>query len=449
MQVTGYVVEADSTDPEIVARVAAVDVGKDAGVVCVRMPRVSTPGQRDTRVWTVPSRTTAIMSLADQLAELNIERIVLEATSDYWRSFYYLLEARGLTVWLVNARDVKNVPGRPKTDKLDAVWLAKLNERGTLRASFVPPIEIRQLRDYTRLRSDLIGDRTRQTQRVEKLLEDALIKLSSVATSIMGVSGRAMLHAMIDGERDPRVLAELAKGRLRTKRPALIDALTGRFDEHHAELADMLLSQIDSLTAHIERLDNRIEQVLADIPAAQAAPGVNSGDGGESPTTRYLSAVDRLDEITGVGRHAAQVIIAEVGLSMTVFPTCGHLVSWAKLAPRTIQSGATTRSGRTGKGNHYLKAVLGEAAAVAARGNSFLGARCRRLAKRIGKLRALVAVSRSILVIVWHLLADPTSRYRDLGPEFFDTRLRPERRKNNHIRQLEALGYKVTLEPAA
>ena len=174
MQMTGDLVELDSTDPEIVARVAAVDVGKDAGVVCVRMPRVSTPGQRVTRVWTVSSRTTAIMSLADQLAELNIERIVLEATSDYWRPFYYLLEAHGLTVWLVNARDVKNVPGRPKTDKLDAAWLAKLNERGMLRASFVPPVEIRQLRDYTRLRSDLIGDRTRHAQRVEKLLEDAL-----------------------------------------------------------------------------------------------------------------------------------------------------------------------------------------------------------------------------------------------------------------------------------
>jgi transposase len=447
MQVTGKLVELDSTDPEIVARVAAVDVGKDAGVVCVRVPRASTTAQRDTRVWTVPSRTTAIMSLADQLAELNVERVVLEATSDYWRPFYYLLEAHGLTVWLVNARDVKNVPGRPKTDKLDAVWLAKLNERGMLRASFVPPVEIRQLRDYTRLRSDLIGDRTRHAQRVEKLLEDALIKLSSVATSIMGVSGRVMLHAMIDGERDPRVLAELAKGRLRTKRIALIDALTGRFDEHHAELVDLLLSQIDSLTAQIELLDTRIEQLLADIPAAQAPAMAATGNSGPAP--EYLSAVERLDEITGVGRHAAQVIIAEVGLSMAVFPTCGHLVSWAKLAPRTIQSGASTRTGRTGKGNHYLKAVLGEAAAVAARGNTFLGARYRRLAKRVGKLRALVAVSRSILVIVWHLLADPTTRYRDLGPDFFDTRLRPERRKNNHIRQLEALGYKVTLEPAA
>jgi transposase len=447
MQVSGSSVEVVSSDPEIVARVAAVDVGKDAGVVCLRVPRESMPGQRGTRVWTVPSRTTSIAELADQLAELGVERIVLEATSDYWRPFYYLLEARGLTVWLVNAREVKNVPGRPKTDKLDAVWLAKLNERGMLHASFVPPVEIRQLRDYTRLRSDLIADRTRHAQRVEKLLEDALIKLSSVATSIMGVSGRAMLAALINGERDPRVLAELAKGRLRIKRAALVDALTGRFDEHHGELIDMLLSEIDGLSTQIERLDIRIEQLLADIPAGQTPPAAPSAEG--AAARKMLSAVDRIDEITGVGRHAAQVIIAEVGLSMAVFPTSGHLVSWAKLVPRTIQSGATSRTGRTGKGNRYLKSALSEAAAAAGRSNTFLGARYRRLARRRGKLRALLAVARSILVIVWHLLTDPTSRYQDLGPDYFDNRLQPERRKTSHVRQLEALGYKVTLEPVA
>jgi transposase len=446
MQAAGELVEVESTDEKIVARVAAIDVGKDSGVVCVRVPHQSRPGRRSTRVWTVPARTPTIMALAKQLAEQHIERIVLEATSDYWRPFYYLLEAAGLTVWLVNAREVKNVPGRPKTDKLDAAWLAKLNERGMLRASFVPPVEIRQLRDYTRLRVDLTGERTRHVQRLEKLLEDALIKLSSVASEIMGVSGRAMIAALIDGERDPQVLAELAKGRLRVKRAALVEALTGRFDEHHAELADMLLGQIDGLSAEIERLDTRIEQLLDDIPTAQAPPAPPTGDSGTAPA--YLAPADRLDEVTGIGRHAAQAIIAEVGLSMAVFPTCGHLVSWAKLSPRTILSGAKTRAGKTGKGNRYLKAVLGEAAAVAARSNTFLGARYRRLAKRVGKLKALIAVARSILVIVWHLLADPTSRYHDLGPEFFDN-LRPERRKNNHIRQLEALGYKVTFEPAA
>lgn len=267
----------------------------------------------------------------------------------------------------------------------------------------------------------------------------------------MGVSGRAMLGALIGGERDPRVLAELAKGRLRVKNAALIEALTGRFDEHHGELAALLLAQIDGLSAQIEHLDTRVEQMLADIPAAQAPPGTEAT--GEAATGEaapaYLAAVDRLDEITGIGRHAAQAIIAEVGLSMTVFPTCGHLVSWAKLSPRAIQSGAKTRSGKTGKGNRYLKSMLSEAAASAARTQTFLGARYRRLARRIGKLKALVAVARSILVIVWNLRADPTSRYHDLGPQYFDNRIRPERRKQNHIRQLQALGYTVTLTPAA
>jgi len=322
MQVTQSSVEVVSTDPEIVARVAAVDVGKDAGVVCVRTPDESRPGQRATRVWTVPSRTTAITALADQLSSWALIGSCWRRPRITGGRFFYLLEARGLTVWLVNAREVKNVPGRPKTDKLDAVWLAKLSERGMLHASFVPPVQIRQLRDYTRLRSDLIADRTRQAQRVEKLLEDALIKLSSVATNIMGVSSRAMLAALIDGERDPRVLAEMAKGRLRTKRAALIDALTGRFDEHHAELIDLLLSQIDSLNAQIEPLDTRIEQLLADMPAAQPLPATPSEDG--ATPRELLSAVDRIDEITGVGRHAAQVITAEVGLSMAVcFPPAG------------------------------------------------------------------------------------------------------------------------------
>jgi len=250
----GKQVQLDSADEETVARVAAIDVAKNSGMVCTRVPHASNPRRRTTTVWNVPARTNTIMNLAEQLADEGIERVVLESTSEYWRPFYYLLEARGLTVWVVNARDVKNVPGRPKTDKLDAVWLAKLNERGMLRASFIPPVQIRQLRDYTRLRVDLTGERTRHIQRLQMLLEDALIKISSVATNMMGVSGRLMIETLIAGERDPRVLAELAKGRLRVKHAALIEALTGRFDEHHAELADMLLAQIDGLTEQITRL---------------------------------------------------------------------------------------------------------------------------------------------------------------------------------------------------
>ena len=428
---------------EGIERVGAIDVAKASGEVCTRVPHPSVPGKRMTRVWSVAATTGAIMDLADELTRQGIQRVVVESTSDYWRPFLYLLEARGLVVWLVNARDVKQVPGRPKTDKLDAVWLAKLNERGMLRPSFVPPAEIRRLRDYTRLRVDLVEDRTRHKQRVEKLLEDALIKLSTVATDIFGKSGRAMLDALIAGERDPDVLAELALGKMRPKRAALKAALTGRFDEHHAELISLLLDEIDALTAKIDGLTVRVGQLLAEIPAAAAPP---PGPGGG---TAPLDAVGRLDEITGIGITAAQTIIAEVGLDMARFPTADHLVSWAKLSPRTIQSGARTRSAKTGKGNPYLKRVLAEAAASAARTDTFLGERYRRLVKRRGKLKAIVAVARSILVVIWHLLADPTARFRDLGADFYTKAVNTERRTRNLVHQLEVLGHHVTLTQAA
>jgi transposase len=439
-------VEVEAEEHErIVERVAAIDVAKASGEVCVRVPHASIPGRRVTRVWTVEATTDAIVELADRFAREGIERVVVESTSDYWRPFVYLVEARGLTVWLVNARDVKQVPGRPKTDKQDAIWLAKLNERGMLRPSFVPPVEIRQLRDYTRLRTDLTRDRSRHVQRLEKLLEDALIKLSSVATDIMGVSGRAMIEALIAGERDPHLLAELARGRLRVKRARLVRALTGRFDDHHAELARLLLDQIDALTANIDQLTLRIEQLIAEIPASQTPQTSDRGQSGD-PGHTPLSAVARLDEITGIGVRTAQVLIAEIGLDMRQFPTPAHLVSWAKVSPRTIQSGTRTRPGKTGKGNGYLKGALGEAATAAAKTDTFLGERYRRLVKRRGKLKALVAIARSILVIVWHLLNDPTARYHDLGSDFYAKRIDKNRRRRHLTSQLEALGYRVTVE---
>lgn len=356
-----------------------------------------------------------------------------------------------MNVQLVNARDIKNAPGRPKTDKLDAVWQAKMTERGMLRPSFVPPAEIRQLRDYTRLRVDLTRERTRYWQRLEKLLEDSLIKISAVASSLDTKSTRDMLEALIAGERDPRVLAGLARGRMRAKNVALIQALTGRFDAHHAELARMLLDQIDPLTGKIDTLTDRVDELLAAIPAAQGvdADGTTGPGSGHVPGAAALPAVDRLDEITGIGRTGAQAILAEVGLDMGRFPTPGHLVSWAKLSPRTIQSGPVNRAGRTGKGNPYLKGVLGEAAATAARTDTFLGERHRRIVKRRGKLKALVAVARSILVIVWELLADPTARYHDLGAGYYTARTDKKAKARSHIRQLEALDYTVTLTAAA
>jgi transposase len=244
----------DEEHEQRLERVAAIDVAKTFGKVCTRLPHESKPGKRVTLVWDVPATTNAICALAAHLMDQRVERVVIESTSDYWRPFYYLLEAQGLIVWLVNANDVKQVSGRPKTDKLDAVWLAKLNERGMLRPSFVPPVAIRNLRDYTRTRLDLTAERSRHKQRIEKLLEDALIKLSTVATDIFGKSGRDMIEALITGQRDPRMLAELARGRLRVKHAALVQALTGRFDDHHAALARILLDQIDTLTTSIDQL---------------------------------------------------------------------------------------------------------------------------------------------------------------------------------------------------
>jgi transposase len=330
------------------------------------------------------------------------------------------------------------------------VWLAKLAGWGMLRPSFVPP-EIRQLRDYTRLRTDLTRERARHWQRMEKLLEDALIKITAVASRIDTMSVRDMVEALIAGQRDPQKLADLARGKMRAKRAALVEALTGRFDDHHAELARILLDQIDSLTAQIDALTARIGQLITELPAAQGVDpdGSTGPSAGQGPGAPVPPAITRLEEVPGISRHAAQVIIAEIGLDMTRFPTAAHLVSWAKLCPRTLQSGARTRPGRTAKGNPYLKGVLGDAAAAAGKTDTFLGERYRRLVKRRGKLKALAATARTILVIIWHLLAGRDARYHDLGAAYHASRPDTGRRARNHIRQLQALGYTLTLTPAA
>jgi transposase len=422
------VLEDTQETEEIIQRVAAVDIGKAELTCCVRVPSPGKRGKRAQEVRTYPTMTRSLLVMADRLAELGVTRVVMEATSDYWKGTFYLLEAHGFQTWLVNARDVKHLPGRPKTDTLDAVWLCKVAERQMLRPSFVPPRPIRQVRDVTRYRVDLVAARTAEKQRVEKLLEDAQIKLSVVASDIFGVSGRAMLAALLAGERDPKRLAQLARARMRAKLPLLEEAFTGFFTDHHAFLLRTMLARIDALDADIGELDTKIEALIAP----------------------FTAAVDRLDEIPGVGQTAAQILVAELGVDMRRSPTPGHLASWAKFAPGVKES-AGKRKGRsaTGHGNPYLARVLGEAAVAAGRTDTFLGERYRRIARRRGSKKAVVAVGRSILVIVWHLLADPDARFHDLGPGFYDTRLNAERAKRNHVRQLEALGYTVTLEPAA
>jgi transposase len=301
-----------------------------------------------------------------------------------------------------------------------------------LRPSFVPPADIRRLRDLTRYRADLVGVRTAEKNRVEKLLEDACIKLSVVASDIFGVSGRAMMAALIAGQRDPQVLAAMARARMRVKIPRLEEAFAGlplgTFDDHHRFLLSRMLARIDAVSADIAAVEAEIGDHLAP----------------------FADAVARLDEIPGVGPDVAAVIIAEIGLDMSRFPTPGHLASWAKFAPGINSSaGKTKGNGSTGHGDRYLARVLGEAAVNAGRTDTFLGARYRRLARRRGKKKAIVAVGRSILVIIWHLLADPDTRFHELGADHYDRHANTLAKRRNHIRQLEALGYKVTLEPAA
>ena len=407
----------------LVERIAALDIGKAALTVCVRVPHEDKPGARRQEVRTYATLTPALLELRDWLICQGVTLVVMEATSAYWKPPFYLLED-DIECWVVNARDVKNVPGRAKTDKLDAVWLARLAERGMLRPSFIPSRPQRQLRDLTRYRRTLTQERTREKQRAEKLLEDAQIKLSSVISDIFGASGRAMLAALAGGQRNPHDLARLARGAMRAKTSVLQEALTGHFTDHHAFMLEMMLTRIDALSAQIDTLTTRIEQATAPL-ATQVA---------------------QLDEIPGIGVIAAQDIIAEIGTDMSRFPDAGHLVSWAKFAPRARQSAGRSKAATAGKGNPWLGGTLGEAATGAARTKTFLASRYKRIVRRRGKQRALVAVGNSLLTIVWHLLSDPAAHFTDLGPDWHD-RLAPLRRKRQLIAELERLsGKKVTLQ---
>jgi transposase len=422
------VLEEIEDSEQIVERIAALDLGKAELVCCVRVPSPTRPGRRMQEVQTCSTMTRSLLRLSDRLRELGVSRVVMEATSDYWKPPFYLLEAAGFDTWLVNARDVKHLPGRPKSDTIDSVWLCKVAERQMLRPSFVPPVEIRQLRDLTRYRVDLVAACTAEKQRAEKLLEDACIKVSAVVSDLFGVSGREMMHALINGERDPKALAQLARGRMRPKIGALQEAFTGYFTDHHAFLLAKMLDRVEAIEADIAELDAKIE--------AEIAP--------------FAEAAERLADIPGLGHVSAHALIAEIGLDMSRFPTPGHLCSWLKFTP-IIKESAGKKKGKnaTGHGNTYAGRILGEAAVAAGKTDTFLGERYRRIARRRGKKKAIVAVGRSILVIVWHLLSNPDTRFHDLGADYYDKRIHPDRKKRNHIRQLEALGYKVTLEPAA
>jgi transposase len=350
---------------ELVERVAALEIGKAMLVACARVPHDAKPGRRRPEVRSFATTTRSLLAMADWLYGLGVTRVVMESTSTDWKSPFSLLE-EACECWLVNAHQVKHVPGRPKTDTQDAVWLAKLAERGMLRPSFVPPPWQRELRDLTRYRRVLIHERTREKQRVEKLLEDAQSKLSVVAADMFGVSGRQMLEALIAGQRDPKALAQLAQGRMRSKLSDLAEALTGHVRAHHGYLLRMMLDRIHTLGAQIDQLTGRIEELLAP----------------------FAHQVAQLDELPGVGRIGAQELIAEIGMEMGRFPSAGHLVSGPSSRPRPKPRLARPESSSTGKGNPWIGATIGEAAMGAARTTTFLGSRYRRIVKRRGKQRA-------------------------------------------------------------
>jgi len=435
-------------------RVAGIDVAKASAVACTRLPAGRDGGRRRSKVTgPVPATVPAIMGLAWQLLADGVELVSMESTSDYWRVWYFTLEAAGLRVQLVSSSAARQLAGRPKTDALDAQWIARLCEMGLLRPSFVPPAEIRALRQWTRARLQLVRDRTAEWQRLEKLLEDALVKLSSAVSGLAGhKTARAVIEALIAGDRDPARLADLAMGPLRGRRAGLAQALEGMaFGAHHAWLARMHLDRADALDRQVAAIDDEIEACLDAIPAAQGIDGDGARAPGPGPGAAALPAAERLAEVPGVSLMLARAIIAETGLDMTRFPTARHLVSWAGLSPVAQQSGPRHRKSKKGQGDGYLRRYCTQAANGAAPTDTFLGDRVRRLTRRLGGSRARCAVARSILVIIWHLLSDPGARFTDLGPGWHARSTDTSRRTRSLLAQLRALhpGSDITITPAA
>jgi transposase len=410
-------------------RVAGIDVGKKEIAVAVRTPGPQ-PGQRRQVIRKYKTFWQALLEMSGWLLKEQVTHVTMEATGIYWRPvFHALCQANDVEVLLVNARHVKNVPGR-KTDAKDAEWLAQLLECGLLRGSFIAPAQIAAIRDLTRYRKKLIASRGSEVQRLSKVLEDGGIKIDSVASSLTTASARHMVEALIAGERDPKVLAQLAMSRMRGKIPELEQACVGRFGDQHALLARLHLEHIDHLSAMIDELDHQIATM----------------------TVPFAAQTQLLTTIPGIGERAAQVIISEIGVDMSRFPTAAHLASWAGLCPGNNESAGRRISGRTRKGNREIRDLLTECAWSAARTNTYIGARYRRLHRRFGKQgggKAAIAIAHTLIVIIWHVLHDNTD-YHDLGADYFTRRYdNPEAKKNRLIRELQNLGLHVEVHPAA
>ncbi len=405
----------------IYTRCAAIDVHKRTAVATIGL--VEEQGRRSKQTRTFSTMLADLERLADWLIEHGVTHVAVESTGVYWRPIFNVLEARGVVVVLANAAHVKAVPGR-KTDVRDSEWLLDLMQHGLIRGSFIPPAPIRELRELTRYRTSLIEEHTRGVNRIHKLLEDMNIKLAAVATDILGVSGRAMLEALAAGETDPQVLAGLAKRRLRRKAAELAQALAGRVKPHHRFLLRELLDHLDYLKGAIERLSAEIEQRMAP----------------------YAAALELLCSITGIKQRTAEVIIAELGTDLNAWPSAKHLCSWAALCPGNDESAGKRRSGRTRKGNRWLRAALLQAAwaAIRTKGSSF-GAQFRRIAKRRGEKRAAVAVAHSLLTVIYHVLTRGVF-YEEAGAAYFERR-EPGQVADYHRRRLEELGYEVRLAP--
>jgi len=407
---------------QLIERCGGLDVHRDTVAACVRVPGPN--GKRQHEVRTFGTTAGELLALRDWLEVHAVTHIAMESTGVYWKPVFYVLE-EAFTCLLVNAAHIKQVPGR-KTDVKDCMWIAQCLEHGLLRGSFVPPAPIRELRDLTRHRKVLIQERTRVANRVHKLLEDAGIKLASVATNILGVSGRAMLEALVHGTTDPEVLADLARGRLRKKLPALRQALVGRFRPHHAFLVSQLLAHLDYLDESIATVSEEVEGRLAP----------------------YAAQLRQLDTIPGINRRTAEVLIAEIGVDMSVFPSDRHLASWAGICPGNNESAGKHKSGTIRKGSRWLRMGLIEAAAAAVRTkDSALRARYLRVMRHRGHNKAVVAVAHAMLRAVYHLLAEGTT-YREPGIDYYDRR-HTHRITRRAIQLLERQGYRVVLEPAA